>query len=616
MHNGPRPPQKVKNFKESILKLGPYLKKHLPVIIIALIFSVVGSICTVLGPKFLGEVTSTCNDAFASVPQMIDGKLEYVVVKVADIDLKKINQLGFILIGLYSTSMISSYLCGFLMTGVTQKVSKKLREDISEKINRLPLKYFDSRSYGDVLSRVTNDVDSISQNLNQSITQTISSITMLIGVLVMMLTISWQLTLIAIITVPLSMIFIAIIVGISQKFFRAQQKILGELNGHIEEAYSGHTVIKVFNQEGHNLESFMKLNDKLEYTAWKSQFLSGLMMPIMIFVGNLSYIAVCIAGGNLVVTGVLKDIGSIQSFIQYTRQFNQPIQQLSQIANVFQTCAAASERVFDFLEAEEMEREENKITLEKENIVGNVEFSGVNFGYSEEKQIIFDFNCLVKAGQKVAIVGPTGAGKTTIVNLLMRFYEINSGTIKIDGVDTRSITRENVAKLFGMVLQDTWLFEGTIMDNLKYGNQEATDEEVYKACAACHIDHFINSLSNGFQHVLDENANVSQGQKQLITIARAMIENAPMLILDEATSSVDTRTEILIQKAMDELMKGRTSFVIAHRLSTIKNADIILVMKNGNIIETGNHDVLMEKGGFYKELYNSQFNDETTVEFE
>lgn len=599
MHRGPMGPHgkdsKAKDFKGSIGKLFPYLKPHALVTIIALLFSIIGSVCTLLGPKFLGMITTTCQEAYNELG-----------IKIANIDLEKITKLGILLICLYLSSIVFSYLCGFLMTAVSQKISNRMRAEISEKINKLPLGYFDSRSYGDVLSRVTNDVDNISQNLNQSITQIISSITMLVGVFVMMISISGHLTLIAMVTIPVSMILMMVIVKFSQKQFKAQQRGLGLLNGHIEEAYSGHTVIKAFNQEETNLEHFTKYNDSLQTSAWKSQFISGLMMPLMGFVGNLSYIAVCIVGGSLAVGGSLM-LGDIQSFIQYTRQFNQPLQQIGQITNVLQSCAAASERVFEFLAEEEMVKEENKVRIEKENVKGYVEFRNVNFGYTPDRQIIYDFNILVKPGQKIAIVGPTGAGKTTIVNLLMRFYELNSGDILIDRVKTTDMSRENLAQLFGMVLQDTWLFEGTIEENLRYGNKNATMEDIVKACEACHIDHYINSLPGGYNYVLEENANVSQGQKQLLTIARAMIENAPMLILDEATSSVDTRTEILIQKAMDKLMKGRTSFVIAHRLSTIKNADVILVMKDGNIIETGNHEELMAKKGFYMDLYNSQF---------
>ena len=525
------------------------------------------------------------------------------------INFDKITKIGISLIFIYCGSALTSYTCGFLMTGVTQKICNKMREAISIKINKIPLRYFDNTSYGDVLSRVTNDVDTVGQNLNQSATQMISSITTFVGVFIMMLTLSPMMTLIPLVSIPLSMIFMMLIVKFSQKFFRNQQKSLGKINGQIEEDYSGLVIIKAFNHQDASKKEFTSLNDDLETSAWKSQFFSGLMMPIMMFIGNLSYVAICILGGIKIVNG---DFGLeyIQMFIQYTRMFNQPLQQIGQITNVLQSCAAASERVFAFLAEEELEVENPTKIINKNDVIGNVSFENVNFGYYPNKQIIFNFNCEVKSGQKIAIVGPTGAGKTTIVNLLMRFYEVNSGHILIDGISTKELSRENVDSLFGMVLQDTWLFEGTIRDNLKFGNKDATDEEIMEALKEAHMDHFVNSLPGGLDHILDENANVSAGQKQLLTIARAMIENAPMLILDEATSSVDTRTEILIQKAMDKLMEGRTSFVIAHRLSTIKNADKILVMKNGNIIEQGNHDELMAQNGFYKDLYNSQFNED------
>ena len=582
-------PAKAKNFKKSFSNISKIVKPHFPLILIAIISSIIASICSILGPKILGEITKECTKG------------------IGKIDFNHIKNIGITLLIIYTSSAIFTYACGFIMTGVTQKICKTLRKEISEKINRIPLSYFDSTSFGDILSRVTNDVDTVGQNLNQSATQLISSITTFIGVFVMMLYLSPTMTLIPLITIPITLIVMGGIVKLSQRFFVAQQKNLGALNGHIEEAYSGHIIIKSFNQEKNQLKEFNKSNDAIRYTGWKSQFISGLMFPIMFFIGNLSYISICIIGGIKIVSG---DFGLeyIQMFIQYTRQFNQPIQQIGQIANVLQTCAAAAERVFEFLDENELSKDNIAASISKDQAIGNIEFKDVNFGYNPEKQIIFNFNCKVNAGEKVAIVGPTGAGKTTIVNLLMRFYEVNSGQILIDGIPNTSISRENVANLFGMVLQDTWLFQGTIRDNLKFGNQNATDEEIKEALKASHMDHFVNSLPGGLDYVFDENANISAGQKQLLTIARAMIENAPMLILDEATSSVDTRTEILIQKAMDNLMKGRTSFVIAHRLSTIKNADKILVMKNGNIIEQGNHDELMSNGGFYKELYNSQFN--------
>lgn len=580
--------RKAKNFKKSMAMLIPYIKPHLKFAIPALFFSVIGSICSILGPRFLAQITKACYQP--------------------KIDFGYITKIGVILIFLYVSSALFSYFCGFLMTGITQKICNKLRKDVSHKINKIPLSYFDNTSFGDVLSRVTNDIDTVGQNLNQSATQTVSSITTFIGVFIMMITLSPVMTIIPLISIPLTFVIMIVIVKFSQGFFRSQQKALGELNGHIEEAYSGHLIVKSFNQETNNLSKYENLNNKLEITAWKSQFFSGLMMPLMSFVGNCSYIAVCVVGGINIILGNF-GLEYIQMFIQYTRQFNQPVQQIGQIANVLQSCAAAAERVFEFLNEKEL-TDNNVVTkINKEDVIGNVEFKNVNFGYYPDKQIIFNFNSSITAGQKVAIVGPTGAGKTTIVNLLMRFYDVTSGEILIDGIANTNISRENVADIFGMVLQDTWLFEGSIRDNLKFGNSDATDQEINEALKACHMYHYVHSLPGGLDYILDENANISQGQKQLLTIARAMIENAPMLILDEATSSVDTRTEVLIQEAMDNLTKNRTSFVIAHRLSTIKNADKILVMKDGNIIEQGNHEKLMSENGFYTKLYNSQFNE-------
>ncbi len=582
---------KAKDTKGTLLRLATYLKPHLPFIIIAVLLSIFGTICMILGPKFLGNITKYCQQFVNN--NNYDPKQDII-------------NTGIILIILYSGSALSNYFCGFFMTGVTQKVTNKMRKNISEKINKLPLSYFDSRNFGDVLSRVTNDIDMIGQNLNQTLSQLISSIIMFIGVFVMMLTISPIMTLIAVVTIPLSLIIMIILIKISQKYFRAQQRALGNLNGHIEEAYSGQNVIKAFNQEEEQFEIFSKMNKELKYTGWKSQFLSSMLMPLMSFIGNISYISICVIGGLLIVDGRY-GLEIIQMFIQYTRQLNQPMQQVGQMGTIIQQCAAASERVFDFLNEEEMPKENVKLVLEPAKVVGSVEFKNVNFGYTKERQIIFDFNSKVKAGSKIAIVGPTGAGKTTIVNLLMRFYETNSGDIYIDDINTKDISRANVSRLFGMVLQDTWLFEGSLRDNLKFGNKLASDEEIWQALEACHMDHFVKSLPGGLDYIFSETANVSAGQKQLLTIARTMIENAPMLILDEATSSVDTRTEVLIQKAMDKLMEGRTSFVIAHRLSTIKNADMILVLKDGNVIEQGNHEELLAKNGFYATLYNSQF---------
>lgn len=584
-----KPTQMKKTFKT----LFSYLKEHLAFIILVVILAIVGAISMILGPRFLGDITKYCNDFVIGV---LDQSEAYSLI----------FKTGILLIVIYTANCISNYLCGFFMTGISQKVSNKMRSDIADKINKLPLSYFDTRNFGDVLSRVTNDVDTVSQNLNQALTQIVSSGTLFIGVFIMMLTLSPMMTLIAVISIPLSIILILIIVRFSQRFFRTQQAALGKMNGFIEEEYSGHIVVKAFNQEDERYEVFDEYNKTLKNSAWKSQFFSGMTLPIMQFIGNLSYIAICVIGG-IGITGGKFGLEMIQMFIQYTRLLNQPVQNLGQISSVLQMCAAASERVFEFLGEQEMPKDNVVATLDRKDVIGSVEFSHVNFGYNKDKQIIFDFNSIVKPGNKIAIVGPTGAGKTTIVNLLMRFYELDSGHIYIDGVSTKDMSRSNVASLFGMVLQDTWLFEGTIRDNLKYGNREATDEQIYMALKACHIDHFVRSLPGGLDYVLDENANVSAGQKQLLTIARTMIENAPMLILDEATSSVDTRTEALIQKAMDKLMLGRTSFVIAHRLSTIKNADVILVLKDGNVIEQGNHETLLAKNGFYAALYNSQF---------
>lgn len=582
--------------KKSIFKLARYLKPYFPIIIFAFVLNITAAILTVIGPQELGKITTECQMA-----SILGRKVNLTYVK----------EIAIRLIFIYSISAFCSFLSNFLITGAVQRSSRKIRKDISNKINAMPLSYFDSRPYGDVLSRVTNDVDTISQNLNQALNQVIYSFSLLIGVMVMMFKTSWILSLITIAVLPVSLITMGIVMKISQKHFRSQQQTLGSLNGHIEEMYAGQNVVKVFNKTEDNLEDFDRLNDSLEKSAFKSQFLSGLIMPIMMFVSNLGYIAIAIVGGKLTLTSrasIKLTLGEVQSFVQYSRLFNQPIQTLGQLSSILQSCGAATDRIIEFLDSEELEHEEPKYVLNKEDVKGEIEFEHIKFSYNPEREIIHDFSIKVKPGQKVAIVGPTGAGKTTMVNLLMRFYEINGGAIRIDGVSTKDISRENVASLFGMVLQDTWLFEGTIYENLKYGNQKATYEEVKEACKACHIHQFIKSLSGGYDHVLDENANVSQGQKQLMTIARAMIENAPMLILDEATSSVDTRTEVLIQKAMDKLMEGRTSFVIAHRLSTIKNADIILVMRDGNIVESGNHEELLAKKGFYSELYNSQFN--------
>lgn len=583
-------PEKPKNFKASIRKLLAYIKPFYILMIIAIIFAIAGTVFNIVGPKLMGNMTN---------------EVQISIISGLPINIDKITNIGILLIVLYGLSFVSTVVQGFIMNEITQKISKKLRTDITAKINRLPLKYFDSRSYGDILSIVTNDVDSIGQTLNQSLVAMVTSFTTVIGVIIMMLTISWVLTLIIIVLLPLSVILMGLIMKRSQKYFGQYQNGLGEINGHIEETFSGHNIIKVFNASKKSKVEFDRMNKVLYEGTWKSQFISGLMMPVMTFVGNLSYAAVIVVGGMLAISGKIM-IGGIQSMLQYVGRITQPLMRIAQSFNQLQTTAAAAERVFAFLEVEEMDSEE-MLSRELTKVNGDIEFSHVKFGYDASKPIIHDFNMKAMAGQKIAIVGPTGAGKTTIVNLLMRFYELDAGDILIDGVSTKSIKRNNVHALFGMVLQDSWLFKGTIKENLVYSNPNITMEDVKKACKLVNIDHFIESLPGGYDMVVDEDSSISQGQKQLLTIARAMIANPPMLILDEATSSVDTRTEILIQKAMDELMKGRTTFVIAHRLSTIKNADLILVMKDGNIIETGSHLELIEQNGFYSDLYNSQF---------
>ena len=522
------------------------------------------------------------------------------------IDFTRIGKILLLTLGLYLTSTVFNFLQGWIMTGVTQKICYRLRKEISEKINRMPMKYFESRTYGEVLSRITNDVDTLGQGLNQSVTQVITSTATLIGVVVMMLTISPLMTLIAFIILPVSAILMSTVVKFSQKYFRTQQEYLGHINGQVEESYGGHLVIKAFNKEKDMVKTFDETNGVLYESAWKSQFLSGLMQPIMAFVGNLGYAGVAISGGMLAIRGTI-GVGDIQAFIQYVKNFTQPIQQIAQVINQVQSMTAASERVFEFLEEEE-EDQEHEGAVSVENVIGEVKFSHVNFGYNPNQTIINDFSVDVKPGQKIAIVGPTGAGKTTMVKLLMRFYDVNGGQILLDNHDVRDYNRRDLRKAFGMVLQDTWLYKGTIMENIRYGRLDATDEEVIEAAKAAHADSFIRTLPGGYNMELNEDAsNVSQGQKQLLTIARAILADSKVMILDEATSSVDTRTEALIQKAMDNLMEGRTSFVIAHRLSTIKNADVILVMKDGDIIEQGNHEELLEKNGFYAQLYNSQF---------
>lgn len=586
--------QKAKNFKKSMKNLFTFIKPQILLLSIGIFIAIASTLLTVFCPKLLGDITNELQNA-----------LEF---KRA-IDLALIGKISLVLLILYISSAITDYITGWIMSSVSAKVGFRFREEIIKKINKLPLSYFDSTNNGEILSRITNDVDTVTQTLNQSLANIVWAITKVIGVLVVMFVICWQMTLIALISVPVSAILMMIIIKYSQKQFLKQQTSLGEMNGHIEQIYSAHNVVKVFNGEQKAVDEFNKINEQMHNSAYKSQFLSGMMHPITQFISNISYVAICIVGGALVLDGAIM-VGAITSFMLYIRQFNQPISQIASIAGTLQSTAAAAERVFEFLEIEEQDNEEHKsLSLLPQDVKGEVEFKHVSFGYVPNKIIIKDFSLVAKPGQKIAIVGPTGAGKTTLVNLLMRFYEINSGDITIDGISINSLKRENVRQLFSMVLQDTWLFEGTIKENIAYGDKSVSDEEIEKACILAGVDHFIRTQPNGYNFVIDENASLSQGQKQLMTIARAMVQNSPMLILDEATSSVDTRTEIAIQKAMDSLMNGRTSFIIAHRLSTIKNADIILVMDNGDIVEQGTHDELLAKNGFYAELYYSQFDD-------
>lgn len=590
-------PQKAKDFKKAMGKLLSYLKPYRLSLVVVVIFAILSSIFSIVGPKILGNATT---EIYSGIMGKILG------TNSAGINFIAIGKILLVLLVLYLLSAGFSYIQSYIVAGIVQKMSYSFRKQISEKMNRMPLKYFDKRSKGDVLSILTNDVGMISENLNQSLTQVITSIVTLIGVLIMMFSISWIMTLIAIIILPVSGLLMGSIVQKSQKYFTEQQKYLGKVNGEVEEIYGGHNVVKAFNGEDSAYESFEKLNKTLYSSAWKSQFLSGLMMPIMNFIGNFGYVLMSIVGGYLTILGAIQ-VGDILAFIQYIRSFTQPIAQLTQVANLMQTTAAACERVFEFLdEEEEVQVIENPVR--DVNIKGDVAFKDVSFGYNEDKIIINDFTANIKAGQRVAIVGPTGAGKTTIVKLLMRFYNINKGSIMIDDHDIRDFNRNDLRDLFGMVLQETWLYNGSIMENIRYGKLTASDEDVIEAIKAAHANHFIEALPDGYNMELNEEAsNISQGQKQLLTIARAILADPKILILDEATSSVDTRTEVLIQKAMDNLMKGRTSFIIAHRLSTIQDADLILVMKDGDIIEQGNHDELMAKGGFYSSLYNSQF---------
>ena len=595
MHGGRMGGEKAKDFKGSIGKLIRYMSKYKFRFVIMLIFAVAGTVFNIVGPKILGKATT---ELFNGLVAKIGGS--------GGIDFTKITQILLFTLSLYVCSAIFSFIQSFIMTGISNDVTYSLRRDISGKINRLPLKYYESRTTGEILSRVTNDVDTLQNGLNQSITQLITSVTTLIGVFIMMLSINVWMTLAAVLILPLSMGIIGTVMKRSQKFFRNQQRYLGEVNGQIEEIYGGHDVVKVFNKEKDVVEAFEKVNKELYNSAWKSQFFSGIMMPVMQFIGNLGYVVVAILGGFLVIKNAI-EVGDIQSFFQYIRNFTQPIQQIAQVTNMLQSAAAASERVFEFLEEEEEDQKVDHAAA-TDGLNGNVTFDHVAFGYDPNQLIIHDFSAKVKDGQKIAIVGPTGAGKTTMVKLLMRYYDVNKGSIRIDGHDVRDFNRKELREMFGMVLQDTWLFSGTIMENIRYGRLDATDEEVIAAAKAAHIHKFIMQQPGGYQMVLnEETSNVSQGQKQLLTIARAILADNKILILDEATSSVDTRTETQIQKAMDNLMKGRTSFVIAHRLSTIRDADLILVMKDGDIIEQGDHDTLMRQGGFYAELYNSQF---------
>ena len=588
--------EKPKNMKKTLKKLFQYLGKYKIMIFIAIIFSILSVICDIIGPKVLGDATTI----------IYEGVMNIIADNGLGIDFAGILNIVIILIVLYLLSAGFWYIEGFILTKVTMNVTYNLRKDISKKINRLPLKYFDKKNHGEVLSYITNDVDTISQSLGQSISQIVSSITTLIGIVVMMLTISWKMTIFAFLVLPVSAFLVSIVVRKSQRYFKQQQEYLGHVNGHIEEMYANHTIVKSFNGEKSSEEKFSEYNSQLYKSAWKSQFLSSLMHPIMNFVGNLGYVVICILGGYYATNGIIT-VGNIQSFIQYMRRFNEPISQIANISNILQSTIAAAERVFEFL-AEEEEIPDTDKPASIDNVKGNIEFKNVHFGYNEDKIIINDFSAKVNDGETIAIVGPTGAGKTTIVKLLMRYYDVNSGEILLDGVNIKNFTRNDLRSEFGMVLQDTWTFNGTIMDNIRYGKLDATDEEVIEAAKKAQVDHFVKTLPDGYNMILNEESNnISQGQKQLLTIARAFLSDPKILILDEATSSVDTRTEILIQKTMNNLMKGRTSFIIAHRLSTIKDADKILVMNDGDIIEQGTHEELLDKKGFYYNLYNSQF---------
>ena len=589
--------EKPKNFKRTWGKLIAYCKSYMPVVIAALVMAAIGTVLQIIGPDKLKEMT---NEIMKGLPALANG-----AAVAGAIDFGAVTKIAFLLVGFYAGSALLNFIQSFMMTTVTQKISRNMRTGISQKINKLPLKYFDQASYGDILSRVTNDVDTIGQTMNQSVGNLVSSITMFVGSAMMMFYNNWIMALTAVGASAFGFLIMGAIMAKSQKYFVQQQKDLGVANGHIEEVYSGHNVVKAYNGGKEAIRFFENVNDSLYDSGWKSQFMSGLMMPLMTFIGNFGYVAVCVAGAALAMNGTIS-FGVIVAFMLYIRLFTQPLSQIAQAFQNLQRTAAASERVFEFLDAEEMSDESQKAKMLTQ-VRGDVEFCHVKFGYTPDKTVINDFSAEIKAGQKIAIVGPTGAGKTTMVNLLMRFYELDGGEILLDGIPISQVPKENVHEQFCMVLQDTWLFEGTIKENIIYSKQGVTDEQVIAACKAVGLHHFIRTLPQGYDTLLNDKVNLSQGQKQLVTIARAMIQNAPMLILDEATSSVDTRTEILIQQAMDKLTEGRTSFVIAHRLSTIKNADLILVMKDGDIIESGNHEELLEKGGFYAELYNSQF---------
>lgn len=596
MH-GMRGGEKAKDFKGTLGKLFKYLKPYYFKLVVVVIFASASTVFAIVGPKILAKATDKLGEGIMAKVNGTGG-----------IDFEYIGCIILILVGLYLLSALFSYIQGFITSTVSQKVAYDLRTSISTKMDRMPLSYFDKHTSGDILSRVTNDIDTIAQSLNQSMSQVITSSVTVVGIFIMMLSISPQMTLITVCVLPVSMILIGLVMKRSQKYFARQQQALGDVNGHIEEMYGGHNVVKAFNGEEASVEQFNEFNDSLYESAWKSQFFSGLMQPITNFVGNVGYVAVCLLGGVLASGGNIT-IGDIQAFIQYVRQFNQPISQLAQTMNMLQSTAAAAERVFEFLDEEELELETPRVSSEEAaKINGSVTFADVNFGYLKDQTIINDFSLHVHAGQTVAIVGPTGAGKTTLVKLLMRFYELNGGSILIDGKDIRDFGRKDLRSLFGMVLQDTWLFNGTIKENLMYGKLDASDQEVREACKVAYVDHFVQTLEDGYETIInEESSNISQGQKQLLTIARAFLKDPKILILDEATSSVDTRTEVLIQQGMEKLMEGRTSFVIAHRLSTIRDADTIIVMKDGDIVELGNHDSLLEQNGFYASLYRSQF---------